>query len=83
LQGSPGGTAPEANEEESWRSAQRAIAAELTGLVDHDSELFARIQKKVLVPLERRLIRIEAELGLTALGLVQATRAALLVRPDA
>lgn len=67
----------EAEDEDSWWSAQRALAAELVGLVDGDADLLGRIQQKVLVPLELRLIQVEAVQGLTARDLVQATRAAL------
>jgi hypothetical protein len=65
------------DEERSWKSAQRVLADELFGLVKGDADLLLRIQQRALVPLELQLLRTEAERGLTARGLVQATRAAL------
>jgi len=65
------------DEERSWKHAQRVLADELAQLVDGDSDLLGRIQHKVLVPLELHLMRAELDRGLTALDLVQATRAAL------
>jgi hypothetical protein len=63
--------------EETWKVAQRVLAKELLDLVDNDSGTLSRVQQTVLVPLELQLIHIEAESGLTALKLVQFTRAAL------
>jgi hypothetical protein len=63
--------------EETWRSAQRVLASELLELVDNDPEMLSRVQHTVLVPLELQLMHTEAESGLTAFELVQATRAAL------
>jgi hypothetical protein len=63
--------------EETWKIAQRVLAKELLDLVHDDSGTLSRVQQKVLLPLELQLIHIEAESGLTALELVQSTRAAL------
>lgn len=50
---------------------------ELLELVGHDRELWAAVQRTVLVPLELQLIEEEAMEGVTALELVQCTRVAL------
>lgn len=78
LQGSDSAmAAPEIDEDIAWWSAQRALTAELVGLVDGDAELLGHVQRAVLVPLEFRLIQRETEHGLTARDLFEATRAAL------
>jgi hypothetical protein len=59
---------------EEWDIAQQVLADELLELVDRDAELLAHVQESVLVPLEFLLMK---EKDLTALDLVQFTRAAL------
>jgi hypothetical protein len=63
--------------EETWRSAQGLLANELLELVDNEPGRLSRVQQTVLVPLEFELMQTEAESTLTALELVQSTRAAL------
>lgn len=60
-----------------WKSAQRIIACELLELVDGDSEVLLKLQQRVLVPLELRLIDAEKVKGLSEFELVQSFRAAL------
>lgn len=64
--------------EEAWRSAQRVLARELLSFVGNDRDLWSAVQRTVLIPLELQLIAAEATGGVTALELVQCTRAALL-----
>jgi hypothetical protein len=64
-------------EEDAWRRAQRVLVDEILHLVGDDAERLQRVQQSTLVPLELRLIEIEARQGLTAFELVRCTRAAL------
>jgi hypothetical protein len=63
--------------EKTWKIAERVLAKEVLDLVDNNSGTLLRAQHTVLVPLELQLMRTEAESGLTALEVVQSTRAAL------
>jgi hypothetical protein len=63
--------------EQTWKTAQGVLAKELLDLVDNNSGTLSRVQHSALVPLELQLMRTEADSGLTALELVQSTRAAL------
>jgi hypothetical protein len=60
--------------DKAWRVAQEVIAAELVQLVVDDTQLLARIQRRVLVPLEFCLMDEE---DVAPLDLVVLTRAAL------
>ncbi len=63
--------------EEAWRSAEVLLADELLDLIANDAASLSHVQRTVLVPLELELIGTEANVGLSALQLVQSTRAAL------
>lgn len=60
---------------DAWRTAQGLLAKDLLELSRSDSEALTRLQRTVLVPLELELIQAEEQLS--ALELVQSTRAAL------
>lgn len=64
-------------EEDAWRRAERVLVDEILALADGDLEKLHCIQRRTLVPLELRLIEMEAREGLTAFDLVRCTRAAL------
>jgi hypothetical protein len=60
-----------------WIYAEQILVNELIELVGNDSQLLLHLQSAVLVPLEHQLIQAETRHGLTPVGLVQSTRAAL------
>lgn len=63
--------------EETWRKAERTLANELLDLVGSDADALARIQRRVLVPLELGLMNSEAAGGLSVGQLLDSTRSAL------
>jgi hypothetical protein len=63
--------------EEAWRTAEALLTNELLELVGDDATSLSHVQRAVLVPLELELIETEPSIGLTALELLQAARAAL------
>jgi hypothetical protein len=65
----------------SWYEAQTILGRDLLWIVKGDPRRLTFIQQSILVPLELRLMELEANDGLTAYELVQATRAALRPTP--
>jgi hypothetical protein len=66
-----------AGAEKSWVQAQDILRRDLLTIVQDDPHCLKLVQQSILVPLELRLMELEANAGLTAYELVQATRAAL------
>jgi hypothetical protein len=63
--------------EKSWFQAQSILGRDLLSIVQDDPKRLMLVQKSILVPLELQLMELDANAGLTAYELVQATRAAL------
>jgi hypothetical protein len=63
--------------EETWRKAERTLAGEVLEIVRSDADTLARVQRRILVPLELALMNSEAAGGLSVAQLLDSTRSAL------